>query len=333
MNRREFLACASAFGASTWVTFPQWAYARLAQSRWHEFMRPLMGGYTAIAIFGENYHDTEKVANECFAFCSDRIREISTWEEQSDATLLNREKRIPYRRLAPSLIELTHASAALASTLKGRFNPFSLGLTTLWRTAREASSIPSKVEIAHELQNARSSEVSLSEMVTILGQGQLEFGGIGKGFVADLAHNFLAERGINYARIACGGDIRFLGTTEWIVDIEHPREEGILGKVVIKGGRAISTSGDYRNVWYVNGKRYHHILDMGTGMPSTTLAQVTVIAPRATMADGLATGLFSMSPEEAIQTLHSLNLDGVVVDRNNVIHKTREVVLLPPQYV
>jgi thiamine biosynthesis lipoprotein len=62
---------------------------------------------------------------------------------------------------------------------------------------------------------------------------------------------------------------------------------------------AIATSGDYRNFLDIDGERYSHTLDPRTGYPvQHHLASVTVLHPSAMWADGLATALNVLGPEE-----------------------------------
>ena len=64
---------------------------------------------------------------------------------------------------------------------------------------------------------------------------------------------------------------------------------------------ALATSGDYRNFFEADGKRYSHMLDPVTGRPvEHDLASVTVIHPSAMSADGLATALMVMGTEAGL---------------------------------
>ena len=64
----------------------------------------------------------------------------------------------------------------------------------------------------------------------------------------------------------------------------------------------MATSGDYRNFFVADGKRYSHTIDPRTGYPVThQVASVTVIHPEATMADGWATALNVMGRESGME--------------------------------
>jgi thiamine biosynthesis lipoprotein len=65
---------------------------------------------------------------------------------------------------------------------------------------------------------------------------------------------------------------------------------------------AMATSGDYRNYFEHEGKRYSHTIDPTTGYPiDHSLASITVIAESSAYADGLATALNVLGTEKALQ--------------------------------
>ena len=64
---------------------------------------------------------------------------------------------------------------------------------------------------------------------------------------------------------------------------------------------AMATSGDYRNFFEVDGKRYSHTLDPRTGFPVThNTVSVTVLDRSSARADGLATAFSVLGAEQAL---------------------------------
>ncbi|MEZ4475211.1 MAG: FAD:protein FMN transferase [bacterium] len=80
--------------------------------------------------------------------------------------------------------------------------------------------------------------------------------------------------------------------------MRHPRAEGLLAELPVRDA-AIVTSGDYERFFEIGGRRYHHIIDVRTGLPADRSVAVTVIAPDATRADALATAFFVEGPAAA----------------------------------
>jgi thiamine biosynthesis lipoprotein len=84
---------------------------------------------------------------------------------------------------------------------------------------------------------------------------------------------------------------------------------------------AVATSGDYERFFKYGGRRYHHILDPGTGFPATGCQSVTILAPAAYLADALATGVFVLGPGEGMALIERLEgVEGMIVDAQGEIH-------------
>jgi thiamine biosynthesis lipoprotein len=115
------------------------------------------------------------------------------------------------------------------------------------------------------------------------------------------------------------------------VGIQNPRPEAesdkpwedIFASLGLENS-AISTSGDYQRFFIRDGKRYHHILDPGTGYPAESgVISSTVIAPEGYLSDGLSTAVFILGAEKGKRFLEANGLDGVLVDKEKNIHLTK----------
>jgi thiamine biosynthesis lipoprotein len=147
----------------------------------------------------------------------------------------------------------------------------------------------------------------------------IDLGGIAKGYAVDAAIRVLKEKNVESAMVNAGGDIYVLGRKHgkpWRIGIRHPRRGGeILGIVEVED-KAIVTSGDYERYFFSEGKRYHHILNPKTGYPANECQSVTIVAKKATIADGLATGVFVLGPREGMDLVESLEeVEGVIVNK------------------
>ena len=127
-----------------------------------------------------------------------------------------------------------------------------------------------------------------------------------KGYAVDRVAVLLDELGIESYLVELGGELRMRGRNAegepWSVAIEKPAYNGRDVRMVIRlTDHAVSTSGDYRNYFVYEGKRYSHLIDGRKGGPVThNLASVTVVTDRATLADAMATALLVLGPEEGM---------------------------------
>lgn len=327
MRRREFLKLLSLTALHTSVELNADAkdFKSDVSARWFEGMRPLMGSFTAVAVYTKR--DGRQLIDNCFSFMEQELRKISDWEEESDTSQLRRERCINRAQCSPNLIRLA-ATAKEAEETSGRlFNPLTYGLGKLWREAKQATALPHPADIKQELERSRNSYINLDDdVLRLCGASSFDLGGVGKGFMADLACEYLRAQGVEFARVACSGDMRLVGDTTWRIDIEHPRKDGILRSFHCHGDIAVATSGDYRNCWEARGERLHHLIDSTTGYPGRHCQQATVIHPSATLADALATATFFLPPPEGIRFLTTIpQARGIIVSERGEIHASHGI--------
>lgn len=126
----------------------------------------------------------------------------------------------------------------------------------------------------------------------------LDFGAIGKGKIIDIIGLFLEEQGVKHYCIDAGGDIRYRGTKQLRVGLEHPDNlQQVIGVAKLKNESIAASSGNRRR-W----GKYHHIINPQTLTSPDHILATWVVAETAMLADGLATALFLSEPEQLTQT-------------------------------
>ena len=150
--------------------------------------------------------------------------------------------------------------------------------------------------------------------VTLLRAIRLDLGAVAKGLAVDAAAHELRPFA-NFA-IDAGGDLYLGGVNPagepWSAGIRHPREPGQLAETVHVSDMAVCTSGDYENRSGATEGR-HHIIDNRTERSVIELASVTVIAPSAMVADGLATAAFVLGPVAGRDLLQRHGVRGIMI--------------------
>ncbi len=141
---------------------------------------------------------------------------------------------------------------------------------------------------------------------------KLDVGAIAKGYAVEMVARSLEEQGITGFVINVGGNVRTVGEKAdgepWLVGIENPDEEEDRPYLAYLGlaGRTLVTSGSYQRYYLVDGKRYHHIIDPDTLMPSEGFTSVSVLTKSSADGDALSTALFCMTLEEGLALVESL---------------------------
>ncbi|MCB9284439.1 MAG: FAD:protein FMN transferase [Lewinellaceae bacterium] len=151
---------------------------------------------------------------------------------------------------------------------------------------------------------------------------QLDFSAIAKGYGVDLVGVFLEDHGIRDYLVEIGGEVRARGVNEqgeaWRIGINTPTPEAGIDEIqmaVRLPDRALATSGNYRNFYEVEGRKYAHTINPKTGYPElNTLLSASVFAPTCTEADALATACMVMGLEKAFDFINSQeNLEGYFI--------------------
>ncbi|MBY6212287.1 FAD:protein FMN transferase [Microbulbifer agarilyticus] len=142
---------------------------------------------------------------------------------------------------------------------------------------------------------------------------QIDLSAIAKGHGVDRVADLLVQKGVHNFLVEVGGELRTAGVNPagniWRIGIERPSAGQVVQKPIAVSGKGIATSGDYRNYYERDGKRYSHTLDPRTGRPvEHHLASVTVIADTSALADGYATALNVMGAEAALKLAEELQL-------------------------
>lgn len=293
---------------------------------WHEAIVSLMGTFVAVALWDERQDRASALGTQCLEEMERVTKVISAWDEHSPLSTLNKDGRLPLLATPQDLLSLIEKAERMRRKTKGLFEPFSRELVLLWREGKREGRVPDEEAIAKLVQTLPHATVIQDGF--LLGRA-LELDGIGKGYVIDRGLELLRRRGVSYARINGGGDIAFLGETEWEVEIEAPWTERlgekILGKVLLKGSCAIASSGSYRSRWELNGRHFHHILDPRTGFPGEGVPHATVVAPDCATANAVATAITLLPPDEGIALLSELKLEGLVVDDAGRVYTTPSI--------
>ena len=193
----------------------------------------------------------------------------------------------------------------------GAFDPTVGPLVDLWGFGPGGTRLdaPSKGEITDVFQHVGYQAISATESGSALIKNRsttrLDLSGIAKGFAVDAIANLIEGAGIAYYLVEIGGEVRARGYSPrgdvWRVGIERP-DGYARRRVVGLNGKALATSGNYRNFFESDGLRYPHIIDPRDGEPVRHgLASVTVIAKTAMQADALSTALMVIGPEAGIE--------------------------------
>jgi thiamine biosynthesis lipoprotein len=142
----------------------------------------------------------------------------------------------------------------------------------------------------------------------------VDFSSLAKGYAVDLLAQWLLAQGVERFMLEVGGEMRVSGLSArgdpWRIAVEQPESSArSIAERLNLTDIAVATSGDYRNYFEVDGRRYSHLIDPRTGYPvAHDLVSVTVLHPQCMIADAWATALTVLGAERAMAVAQAQGL-------------------------
>jgi thiamine biosynthesis lipoprotein len=244
--------------------------------------------------------DPAAIEAEVLARLASIIAEMSHWQADSLISAYNRGEAGSWHALPPDFATVIAAAIDIAEASGGAFDP------TVGRLVDLAGFGPDpalRSGDARRIDDARAQagwERLRFEDSRLLQPGglALDLSGIAKGHAVDAVADRLGELGIVHALVEIGGELAGRGVRPdgdpWWVDLEDPPGFALPPLRIALHGLAVATSGDYR--------RGAHTLDPRDGRAAAHgVRSVSVIHPRAMIADAWATALTVLGAEEGLE--------------------------------
>lgn len=254
-----------------------------------------------------------------------RLKEInqsmSTFIKDSEISRFNRLSRVGERFCASDdFLSVMIASKNLYKLSNGAWDGTIMPLVNLWGfvSKEKRRSIPKEKEIDRLLPEICFEHIDIVENRYLVKRKvpiSVDLASIAKGYGVDQIADLIRTSGIQNFIVEIGGEVYASGFREdgkhWKVGINRPDKDAPFDKVhnvVALHGKALATSGDYRNFLEISGKSYSHIFDPKTGYPvSNRVVSASVLADKCAFADGLATALMVMGVEKGLRLVNTID--------------------------
>ncbi|MCK3657782.1 thiamine biosynthesis protein ApbE [Pasteurellaceae bacterium Pebbles2] len=290
-----------------------------------------LNGKTMGTTYHIKYLDDGKVAQQAEqahsqieGILKDVNAKMSTYIPSSELSRFNQNTQIHTPiAISPELAKVVAEAIRLNKMTDGALDVTVGPLVNLWGFGPEkhTGKEPSPAELNERRAwvgieklklNQTAQQFSLEKTVPQL---YVDLSSIAKGFGVDQVADYLEHIGVQHYLVEIGGEIRAKGKNaeqkNWQIAIEQPNFDGSRSAQQVIGieNLGMATSGDYRNYFEENGKRFSHEIDPKTGYPiQHRLASITVLHPSAMTADGLSTALFVLGEEKALAIAEKENL-------------------------
>jgi len=248
-------------------------------------------------------------------------QQMSTYKKDSELSLLNQNPSTEWIPISNALFIVLQEALKVSQLSDGAFDITVGTFVNLWGFGPQwhEEKIPTPEMIAEAKQKVGYQYLSLQINPPAIRKKRndiyIDLSGIAKGYGVDVIADFLEQQGILSYLVEIGGEMRTKGHNPqgetWKVAVEKPIPNIRAAQTIIPVHDAgIATSGDYRNFFELNGRRFSHIIDPKTGEPvQTNVVSATILTPKSCMtADAWAKIPIVMGADKAL----------ALADRENV---------------
>lgn len=307
INRRRFLQISATAAAG--AVLP--ALAAVSRPRLHVRRGVLLGAETELQL----YHPDVQIARTAIDACFSEVHRLETiFSLQRPDSALSRLNRAGSLSNPPvELVALLDTAAGFSRATGGAFDVTVQPLWELYAHHFAAGTAdpngPALSDIQRALACVDYRQVEVSHTLVAFNQlgMAVTLNGIAQGFITDRVTEMLRDRGFEHVLVNMG-EMRALrghpDGTPWRVGIADPEQPWRSMHTLPLIERAIATSGGYGTLFDADG-RHHHLFDPHTGTSPHYYRSVSVIAPDATTADALSTGLSALAPEAALPVVNA----------------------------
>jgi len=263
-------------------------------------------------IFGTFYSITYQCDNDLQKEIEAELKKVdqalSMFNKESIISKINRNEKVELNEM---FLQVFTLAQKVSQDTDGAFDITVAPLVNAWGFGFKTGDQPSVTSIDSLMSTVGYNKISLKgrQVFKENKNTMLDCSAIAKGYGSDVVAAFLKKRGIENFMVEIGGEVVTQGISEkrvpWRIGVTKPTEDSLsigdeLQTVLNVTNKAMATSGNYRNFYYKDGKKYAHTIDPKTGYPvQHSLLSATVLANNCATADAYATSFMVMGIEKA----------------------------------
>lgn len=267
-------------------------------------------------VFGTIYHITYQsdtnYQKEIEAELQKVDNSLSPFNKTSIISCVNRNEKVKVDEMFSEVFQLAEK---ISGDTDGAFDITVAPMVNAWGFGFKTGTPPTKQTIDSLRAIVGFHTVSLQDGYVIKKNPKtmLDCSAIAKGYGTDVVARFLKKKGVQNFMVEIGGEIVVNGNSEklqpWRIGINKPTDDSLntsqaIQDVVSVSNIAMATSGNYRNFYYKNGKKYAHTIDPKTGYPvQHNILSATVFADDCATADAYATSFMVLGLDGAKKIL------------------------------
>jgi thiamine biosynthesis lipoprotein len=270
-------------------------------------------GFIFGTVYNITYQSDKNLEKEIIRELDKVDASLSPFNEKSIISKINRNEEAVVDNYFYDVFNL---AMQISEDTNGAFDITVAPIVNAWGFGFKSGSSPTSQYIDSLKQFIGYKKVRIDKDKHVVKQDErimLDCSAIAKGYGSDVVARLFNAKGIKNYMIEIGGEIVASGLSDkrlpWKIGITKPSEDSLgtsneLQTILNITDCAMATSGNYRNFYYKNGKRYAHTIDPRTGYPiQHNILSATVIAKSCAQADAYATSFMVLGLEEAKKIL------------------------------
>lgn len=284
---------------------------------------PIYALNTTIDVTFYNVDNYEKHYQKIKQIYNDVNRISNDFESNYNGTSvydLNQKRSI---EASPMLIDLVNKAIDFMKLSDGYYNPFIGRISHIWKNVLQTKILPDENLIAEELQIMNSTSIEIANnKISLIGEGNLDLGGIAKGYATELVYNYLKENNISGYLINAGNSSIALGTkanASFRLGLINPNTNNYYAYLKLKNNN-IATSSPQHQQTVIDDKIYHHLINPKTGYPSNIYSALSLVGSDNIMLDVLSTAMFSMKLEDIKKFEKKFDVKAILLKDNTILY-------------
>lgn len=260
---------------------------------------------------------------------------LTTFHESSQTQQINQFAGIRAVVVDQEVYDLVARSIRISELTQGAFD-LSYGSVdkSLWNFDNEMRSLPSTetAKAMVKLINYKNIVLDPDKRTVFLKEKgmRIGFGGIGKGYAAEMAKAVMIKNGALSGVVNASGDLTTWGKqpggSEWTIGIADPDSKDQPFSYMQISNMAVATSGNYEKFVMINGRKYSHTINPKTGLPVTGIKSVTIISPNAELSDALATPVTVLGVKVGLDLINQMKqIACIIIDDNSKIFTSKNI--------
>lgn len=267
-------------------------------------------------IFGTSYNITYQSDSNLDNGIREELQKVddalSPFNPRSIITAVNENREVALNTM---FTEVYDKSMKISEATDGAFDITVAPLVNQWGFGFKSGSFPDKRQIdsirqftGYKKVNMRNGKITKTDP-----RMMLDCSSIAKGYGCDIVARYLRSKGVDNFMVEIGGEIVTSGINPkrlpWKIGVTKPDNDslntnGEIQTILNLTDCAMATSGNYRNYYVKDGKKYAHTIDPKTGYPvQHNILSATVIADDCATADAYATAFMVLGLDKSREVL------------------------------